>query len=566
MPRPIIRAQVVAALALNGWYVVGVRRLASQKSIPSLGMGSSRAAVGSASGRLEKLQPNDVRSDNWGMHAAPARPDPIDLDALPSMPAAAVRIVGLCDDPDVELSRLAAAVALDPALSAKILRIANSAAYSRGHDVTSIDRAMMLMGIKVVKLTALGFVVTSTLSDHVGSGDDVTSGVWRQCLIRAVACRELAHQCGDRSAPEAFLTGLFDGMGQLLAMVTRPGEYGALLREDPFPGAERERECLGATTSEIVQAALRCWGMPDLYARVLENADTDGSEFDQSEVGRLSAILVLARHATHLVLGHPELDTNVGAAEAILGLADDAVDTIAVDLGAHVDALADTMGVDLGESLDFAGLLAHARDQMVQTSIQLAEETMQQHHVIADLEHEREELRRDARTDRLTDLPNRAAFDDVLAGIIDDRINGRTLTGGIGIAMIDIDHFKKFNDTYGHRVGDTVLSAVGAALSNATRANETIARYGGEEFVLVIPVVESPDALHAAAERIRQTIEAVRIEADGLALHVTVSVGAIAATSVLSSQAGPTLVEAADRLLYQAKDAGRNTVRTDFVG
>ncbi|HQI66953.1 MAG TPA: GGDEF domain-containing protein, partial [Rhodoglobus sp.] len=259
-------------------------------------------------------------------------------------------------------------------------------------------------------------------------------------------------------------------------------------------------------------------------------------------------------------------DGTVGVAEAMLGLADDAVDTIAVDLGTHVDALADTMGVHLGESLDFAGLLAHARDQMVRTSMQLVEETMQQHHVIADLEHEREELRRDARTDRLTNLANRAAFDEVLAGVVDDRINGRTLTGGLGIAMIDIDHFKKFNDTYGHRVGDTVLSAVGAALSNATRANETIARYGGEEFVLVIPIVDSPDALHAAAERIRQTIEAVRIEADGLALNVTVSVGAIAATSVLSPQAGPTLVEAADRLLYQAKDGGRNTVRTDFVG
>lgn len=496
----------------------------------------------------------------------PLETNPVSLDSLPSMPAAAVRIVGLCDDPNVELNGLADAVALDPALSARILRIANSAAYSRGNEVTSLDRAMMLMGLKLVKLTALGFVVSSTLSDELDGDDDVSSQVWRQCLVKAVACRELAQLARLRATPEAFLAGLFDGMGQLLGMVTRGEQYGALLRETPFPDADAERMVLGLGTNELVRVALRGWGVPGLYPTVLEAADSADPDFDQSEVGQLAACLVLARQATSLLLGHPAEYERATAASKSLGLDELAVDAIAVDLGGHVRTLADTMGVDLGASVDFQALLAEARNQIIQASMQLAEESMLQSSRINDLEDEREEYRRDAFTDRLTGLPNRASFDDTIAEAVEDRLAGRTVTGALGVAMIDIDHFKRFNDTYGHRAGDKVLSSVGEAFRRSTRKGEIIARYGGEEFVLIMPIVESADALAAAAERIRREIGALRVDVDGLVLGVTASIGAVATAAIVSSEAAASLVEAADRLLYQAKNAGRNTCCTDFRG
>lgn len=92
------------------------------------------------------------------------------------------------------------------------------------------------------------------------------------------------------------------------------------------------------------------------------------------------------------------------------------------------------------------------------------------------------------------------------------------------------------------------------------------ARYGGEEFVLIMPIVESAEALAAAAERFRREIAAQQIDVDGLILNVTASIGAIAATSFASQDAATALTEAADRLLYQAKHGGRNTTRTEFVG
>ncbi len=203
---------------------------------------------------------------------------------------------------------------------------------------------------------------------------------------------------------------------------------------------------------------------------------------------------------------------------------------------------------------------------MIQTSMQIAEESLLQTMRINDLEGQREEFRRDALTDRLTGLPNRASFDDILAAAVQDRISRRTVSGALGVAMIDIDHFKKFNDTYGHRAGDRVLAAVGQVLASATRKGDTIARYGGEEFVLVLPIVDSADGLAAAAERIRRVISELEIDSGGLVLTVTASVGAVASSAIVSPEAAGALVEAADRLLYQAKNGGRNTSRIDFGG
>lgn len=501
------------------------------------------------------------------MLVTPASVEALALDSLPSMPATAVTIVGLCDDPNVGMDELAQAVALDPGLAARILRMANSAAYSRGNEITSLDRAMMQMGLKVVKLTALGFVVSSTLSDELSSNADLAARVWRQCLVEAVACRELASLAGVRASAEAFLSGLFDGMGPLLGLVVSPETYPSLIAENPWPGPEAERDSLGMTLGELVGAALTSWGVPELYARVLEAGDAAIDPNDTSEVGRLGAVLVLGRQATRLLLGDAGWDpARASAASAALGLTAEAVDTIAINLTTHVAELASTLDVDLGTEVDHQELLNQARTQMVETSMEIAQESVMKSEQISTLETQTDELRRDASTDRLTGLPNRASFDDALARAVDDRIQGRTVSGALGIAMVDIDHFKQLNDTYGHRTGDAVLAAVGQTLQRITRKGEMIARYGGEEFVLVAPIVDDIDTLANAAERIRREIAALHIDCDGLVLTVTVSVGAAAAAHMTAPGAAGALTEAADRLLYQAKHAGRNTTRVDSLG
>jgi diguanylate cyclase (GGDEF)-like protein len=157
--------------------------------------------------------------------------------------------------------------------------------------------------------------------------------------------------------------------------------------------------------------------------------------------------------------------------------------------------------------------------------------------------------------DELTGLFNRAYFLNQVAPLAEQS----ALRGlGLAILMLDIDHFKQVNDTFGHDAGDRVLREVAGVLREATRAEDLVARYGGEEFVLALPVV-APDQATERAERIRETLAERRIVADGAALHVTASLGlAFAPADRVYSPAA--LITAADRCLYQAKHLGRNRI------
>jgi diguanylate cyclase (GGDEF)-like protein len=157
--------------------------------------------------------------------------------------------------------------------------------------------------------------------------------------------------------------------------------------------------------------------------------------------------------------------------------------------------------------------------------------------------------------DGLTGLYNRVYFLEQVGPLL-----GYNAARGLGVAvlMLDIDHFKRINDTFGHVAGDQVLCDVAGVLREATRPEDLVARYGGEEFILALPVV-APDQATERAERIRSALADRRIDAEGNSLHVTASLGLAFAPAGRPSSTGM-LIAAADRCLYQAKNAGRNRV------
>ncbi len=167
-----------------------------------------------------------------------------------------------------------------------------------------------------------------------------------------------------------------------------------------------------------------------------------------------------------------------------------------------------------------------------------------------------EEKEHQAVRDRLTDLYNRRAFDDLLAGAI-ARADRRGST--VALLMLDLDNFKKLNDTYGHPAGDAVLRHTAGVLRKQLRQGDQAARFGGEEFAVILPDTDEPGALHLA-ERVREAMQQARLVFAGAKLAVTVSVGA--AVWPRQAQEADTLLEAADRALYAAKEAGRNRVRS----
>ena len=161
-----------------------------------------------------------------------------------------------------------------------------------------------------------------------------------------------------------------------------------------------------------------------------------------------------------------------------------------------------------------------------------------------------------ARTDPLTGLPNHGEFQRALASELGRLERFSTLRGGphyVSLLMLDIDHFKAFNDSYGHQSGDDVLRGVAAAVRGAVRTFDVPARYGGEELAVVLPETD-PESAALVAERVRAAIA----EWTGGPQQVTVSVGV--ATAPLNGTAPAELVAAADTALYAGKQSGRNKV------
>ncbi|HXY54943.1 MAG TPA: diguanylate cyclase [Nitrospirota bacterium] len=164
-------------------------------------------------------------------------------------------------------------------------------------------------------------------------------------------------------------------------------------------------------------------------------------------------------------------------------------------------------------------------------------------------------------TDSLTQVYNRHHFDGLLHKEI-KRLTRRKYSH-LSLMMIDIDHFKKLNDRYGHLTGDAVLSEVAKVLKEHIRTTDTIARYGGEEFAIVMPDTHLEGAVYRA-EVLRKTIENTEFQGHYGSIRITISIG-VAVYSVGSPR---DFVAMADQALYQAKDSGRNAVaasRTEDV-
>jgi diguanylate cyclase (GGDEF)-like protein len=170
----------------------------------------------------------------------------------------------------------------------------------------------------------------------------------------------------------------------------------------------------------------------------------------------------------------------------------------------------------------------------------------------AAVNHMADELKAHARTDELTNLPNFRAFRERIDLEID---RASRYPERFGILILDLDRFKKYNDTYGHLAGNDALQRVAGVIREAVRTVDFPARYGGEEFAVIVPQIDGA-ALAAIAERIRASVEAMPASAGGA--QVTVSIGA--AIYPDDGAASDALFRAADERLYAAKGGGRNRV------
>lgn len=207
-----------------------------------------------------------------------------------------------------------------------------------------------------------------------------------------------------------------------------------------------------------------------------------------------------------------------------------------------------------GENVDIQAMESGALDYLVKGEItpRLLERSLR---YALKLGETLEALRLLATRDELTGLLNRREYDRILA---DEEERARRFGLPLGLAIIDIDRFKAFNDNHGHRAGDAVLREVARRLGDAVRTVDRVARIGGEEFALILVQTDGPSALEVARRAIWAVAKDPVSVSDALSLEVTASAGVAA----LPADAGTAaeLFAAADRALYAAKERGRRMV------
>jgi diguanylate cyclase (GGDEF)-like protein len=164
-------------------------------------------------------------------------------------------------------------------------------------------------------------------------------------------------------------------------------------------------------------------------------------------------------------------------------------------------------------------------------------------------------MKQSSLTDQLTGLYNRRYLEEILEKIAASTLREKSM---LGILMIDVDYFKKVNDTYGHDAGDIVLKQLSQVLLNGVRESDFVVRFGGEEFIVVLQNIKSKDAILQVAEKIRVAFENTKISVAGKVIQKTISVG----VSIFPQNTEKIweCIKFADLALYEAKRHGRNRV------
>ncbi len=477
--------------------------------------------------------------------------------SLPSLPAIAIRTLELARKEDVKIADLAAVITNDPALSSKILKTANSPLYGLAEPVSTVSRALVVMGLQAVKTLAVSFSLVPTLKNASGGPGESFDYVqlWKRSIYSAVAAKLLAKRLGVRFEEEAFLAALLADIGIFAMQRVLRREFEVVYAQS---GGNHET-CLALCREKfdldhtIVGAALaQQWQLPAVLARPIAlhhepDAETDPLVKPLVEVVftgcLIGEVFAAASPAPYIMRARKELAQR-------FRLEPMEVEKLLAEIGAKTGESARLFEFDIGEDRPYQEILEEAQQTLILLSLQT------QHHADV-VRKENEALQHQATTDSLTALANRGRFNDFFA---EQFARAARFGRPVSLLFMDVDHFKKFNDSHGHQAGDEVLRRVGKLLKLAARSVDLAARYGGEEFALVLTDTDATTAAQLA-EDIRCALEGEKVPFEGQTLKITASIGVAGFDKNAPFQSPAQITAAADKALYAAKAAGRNCVR-----
>ncbi len=482
---------------------------------------------------------------------------------LPSLPAIALRIIQEIKKDKISNNSLAEIISYDPALTTKILKIANSSFYAISSGVESIDRAVQILGQEALKNIALSFVIVKGLKrNNVDNFDHEL--FWKRSITAAVSAEMLASRLNGKRE-DTFVIPLLMDIGALVMYMINPHEYFKVFDEKRVSGlttVEAEKKLLGYDHQELGSSILMKWKIPDNISQpIAYHHDPENCPPDIKDVVEILQLADIASSVYHSSNSTQKMGQFRKLLKEKLKISDEEVGDFIDGIAEKTIEVLGTFEIDPGDMKPYSQILEEANTELGKMNLsyeQLVMELKQEKNKVEilarDLKDANDKLRGLAFEDGLTQLFNHRYFQDHLEREI-SRIDRYSHL--LSLIMIDIDHFKTFNDTYGHQQGDTVLRAVAEVLNNSIRRPDIAARYGGEEFAIILPETNLKGAL-VLAERIRQFVEDLEIKIDNQALKVTISLGITFYDPAKGRKKKEEIIESADKALYNSKNTGRN--------
>lgn len=489
---------------------------------------------------------------------------------LPTLPTVATKLITLTAREDATLADIGDLVSRDISLAAKILKVSNSAFYSFPQQIGSIQQAVSILGMNAVRSLVLSFSFLNIKGSR-GISRFNFEKFWERSLAAAVATRLILEQTKGGDAEEGFCTGLLQNLGELILARTFSKEYEVLLHdieEHRRDSREAERETFGSDHTIIGAQVAKSWGFPEsLVAPIEFHHQPESYKGTSSAIRATIKAVYLSDQLTNILFtDKPEVHHKNFQKEAgkLLGLSREAIETILEQLHLRVKEAGTYFNLKIQSHKSVQEILQEANIRLSlinldydQMNKQLIEAKINLENLTRALEEKNRILDNLANIDGLTGVHNHRYFQNAL----DQEISRATRNGStISLLFIDIDFFKKFNDTYGHQVGDFVLARFATTLRDNLRQYDVLARYGGEEFVVILPETTTEEAL-AVGEKLRAAIENTVFRDNREEYRVTASFGQAAGKPATEDHfSKDSLISQADQALYEAKEKGRNRV------
>ncbi len=489
---------------------------------------------------------------------------------LPSLPTVAIQVLQMTQADDVSLADIARVIQQDPALTVKVLKVVNSSLFGMSRKISSVQQAMVVLGLRAVKVMVLSFSLVDTLKDRRSGAFDYAA-YWRRSLTTAVAARTLAECSCREHADEAFVSGLLCDIGMLAAYHCAREVYAPVIERyeaDHQPIQGIERLVLGVTHETISAELLDYWGLPEAlcgpisahHAPICEGLPEDPASASLSRILRAAAMVAdlfcADTQANYLDLCKKRIIEDLPVQEPVLNDALEALDH-------HVKETASLFSLKIGPTRSYREIQDDAVLQLARLSMaaeleraQIAQRELAVRQQVEQLNSRNQELAQRVVTDALTGVGNRAAFEERLALECEAaRADGTSL----GLLLLDLDRFKRLNDTFGHQVGDEALRQVGCCLNKLASRTRFPARYGGEEFALIVSNCP-PTEFRNLSEELRLSVQSLSIPFGQKRISITASIGAAHLDADDPNLNPKAIIKRADECLYEAKHTGRNRV------